>query len=1640
MDLSRQRWLILGIAGLFAAVLLALCLTPLETSAQTTPPDSPVVMPAPFLDSAVNATAVFTQSGIVIAKLETFPAACNSYKDEPLVYMGEGERVIWEDSQSVPTETLLLIGYTEADTPMSWRLGNDLPASLCEFGGSNDFQQKWACPVYEGPCLQITAYLIPLPTCNEGCGICQCSAGQAADPVDTRSGAFSHREMDFSLPTLGPDLTFERAYNSERYADLGSLGYGWSHPYAVSLEVTTTHVLFHAPRGSVLTYTRTSSSTFLAAPNVRAELSAVGETYILTTTDRERYVFDAMGRLTELRDANDNALTLTYAGGNLTGIHDAAGRGLTLGYTDFAIGPGVTTTLLTRVTDPLGRSAGYGYAREGAYATPLLTVLTDTRGFTHTYTYADMPTPLLLSATNTAGQPIFVNEYGPGFDAAHPYAVIVQTDTVGSATRMQYTTSEDTYVTTITDARGHSTQQIYDAAGVLVRTVDAGGAIWGTRRDLYVNPSQATDPLSRTTRAEWTANGCAPAIVTDTLGNATHISYNVACRPTQLVDAQGYTTTYQYDGENLVGVTDAANGATTHTYDARGLLLRTVDHGLITTYGYDVFGQRVAITDTQGRVTTYGYDVAGRLITTTAPNGLATVNVYDAGDNLVQVTRNFTTSGGQNYLDTYNLVTQYEYDALGNQIAVTDTVGRATRSWYDPAGRLLRTATNDAPPVTASYGYDALGSQIAMTDTVGRVTRRWYDAQNRLIRVTANYSPTLAPNYNDEWNLTTEYGYDLVGNQTRITDTLGNVTLTEYDDLNRQIAAIDPLGNVTRYGYDSLGRQTVVTDADGVAIYSDYDALGRLAATRDDLGNVTHYTYDEQGRQSVVTDANGVARRSEYDALGRLVGNVANDNPDASPDFQTNVRTGYGYDALGRREVVTDANGHVARSVYDVTGRLVTEIDPLGNLTRYGYNVLGNRAVITAADGSVTAYDYDTRNRLIEIRYPDATVAYAYDVLGNRTMMTDSTGVTTYAYDARSRIITVTSPTTGTVGYRYDAPGRRTAIIYPSGDTAQYTYDAAGRQRTVVEWGGGVTVYTYTAAGRLAERRLPNGVTSHWRYDGAGRLVELVHRNAAGEVLSRYRYTLDALGNRIQVQEGTLYQIYLPLVLRAGGTVARAGETAANQETAAAAARLISYRYDPLNRLVAADYSTGEHFAYRYDAAGNRLILTETTPLSGTVVSNNTYDDANRLAAQNVSDGRAYTYTWSARGQLLAEYTHGIPVRTFDYNGAGQMAEATVFTLTTQFSYNGAGGRVSVDVLGYGATQVTLDAAGGQRILAETAPDGVVQYLYGDDCLGEYRDGEWLYYLNDGAGYVRQSVDDQGQIAGSWLFDPSGVVLEGPEGPVSHLICGGVYDWSTGLLYKGGGYFDPRLGIWLLFAPLVVAQWRGIKRKNYLWVRLLLIGICLSGVLVACEDKEKSEEIVCTYRAPSTGSNDYAENLLAEFSNLHISLSDVDWGPSAGTLAQVNSTDDLVGAVQSIRFDKEVISHRICSPDFPSALSCSPSVQYASFEMALPIIAHEAHHLYAGEEWERANMLEAERLAWLIQAKVWRAVRQGYDCDTQYYKNLLNLPVPEEGAEIVAIQIEGYFDQHLQAISVEGMKYQQQLDWIASEYMLPNDN
>ena len=120
------------------------------------------------------------------------------------------------------------------------------------------------------------------------------------------------------------------------------------------------------------------------------------------------------------------------------------------------------------------------------------------------------------------------------------------------------------------------------------------------------------------------------------------------------------------------------------------------------------------------------------------------------------------------------------------------------------------------------YEYDANGNTLIVTDTVGRMTRTFYDALNRVQGTITNWdgSTTLAncsslPTMRDN-NICTQYEYDEVGNTIIVTDTLGRMSRTFYDDLNRVEATV-------------INWQPSLTSPDNCVLSATNDAMENMA-------------------------------------------------------------------------------------------------------------------------------------------------------------------------------------------------------------------------------------------------------------------------------------------------------------------------------------------------------------------------------------------------------------------------------------------------------------------------------------------------------------------------------------------------------------------------------------------------------------------------------------------------------------------------------------------------------------------------------------------------------------------------------------------------------------------------------------------
>ena len=718
-------------------------------------------------------------------------------------------------------------------------------------------------------------------------------------------------------------------------------------------------------------------------------------------------------------------------------------------------------------------------------------------------------------------------------------------------------------LTSVTDPRGVEwlTATYTDADGD-GRAEEVTGETWGgdplaIAYDLTAHTATVTDRRSKTWIYEHDAAGH-PTKVTDPTSVATTLAYDAEGLLTTRTGSLGRVTSITYDtvGERRsrgnalrVDVTPGTGGAngssgtltTRTTYDPVTNLPATVTdpRGAVTTYTRTAGGLPTKIDAPEGATTTLEYNDYGQVTRATNPNGHVTEYTY------------FTEGNAKGYLQKATvdpsglaLTTRYEVDARGNVTAVTDPRGTRHTSVYNELDWLVAdTAAAGALNYTTTYVYDedgqatevrepyGLGGETAATDTA-------YGPLGEVLTVTRHIEPTGGV-------ATTSYQYDKNRNPTKVTDPMGHVTATVYDERNQSMSRTMGQGSaeaVTEsYAYDQEGHLLTRTDGRGNAWTSEYDGYGRLAASVDPLGDRTEQSYDDGGhvsetrgqgaggellaksaatydllgrptvRTRYLLDANEqttaeLTTTTDYDPAGNVVATrdplgrysvFAYDAAErlvAQTDPAGNETT-YQLDATGQPVAVTlhevvAGGGSAATTTtheYDALGRETASIDPLGNTTRFTLDAAGRARLVTDPEGHTTAREYDSLGRLTSETRPEGiAIDLAYDANGNRTTYTDARGnTTTWDYDALDRVTSVHYPDGTTESTVYDAAGNATEITQPSGTTVDPTFDAANRMtgRTIALAGG-----------------LEGPTTESYAYDALGRLTQATSGTGAGSV------------------------------------------------------------------------------------------------------------------------------------------------------------------------------------------------------------------------------------------------------------------------------------------------------------------------------------------------------------------------------------------------------------------------------------------------------------------------------------------------------------------------------------------------------------
>ena len=381
----------------------------------------------------------------------------------------------------------------------------------------------------------------------------------------------------------------------------------------------------------------------------------------------------------------------------------------------------------------------------------------------------------------------------------------------------------------------------------------------------------------------------------------------------------------------------------------------------------------------------------------------------------------------------------------------------------------------------------------------------------------------------------------------RVVVTSGRVV---YDAFGRVIATYHPTVDDSVYG-DSVDRYSNAVDA-VPPTRTEYDVLDRPVKVIYPDETETNTRYFVEGRALVtrVTDALGHTSDTHVTASGRTLKSVRYN----SAGVTNAITTLFSYDGLGRLVSVTDAEGNVTSSVYDMGDRRVSVTHPASGETRFTYDALGN--VLTRQTANLRdsvlfiEYTYD-RGRLVSVSYPEHPendVHYYYGGVndpdhakGRLCFRRDATGGEQYAYDNLGnvkrtlRTVTVPNEDVGTflTEFEYDSFGKLLSMTYPDGEKVCYWYDGSGQLSEIYvrERKNGYRYVQQIGYDRFGDRvyiRYGNGAETEYAYDDRMRRLETMSLSSSGATLER-SYGYDYVGNITSLENTGTNLLYTPV-------------------------------------------------------------------------------------------------------------------------------------------------------------------------------------------------------------------------------------------------------------------------------------------------------------------------------------------------------------------------------------------------------------------------------------------------------------------------------------------------------------------------------
>ncbi|NUW71974.1 RHS repeat protein [Vibrio mediterranei] len=485
---------------------------------------------------------------------------------------------------------------------------------------------------------------------------------------------------------------------------------------------------------------------------------------------------------------------------------------------------------------------------------------------------------------------------------------------------------------------------------------------------------------------------------------------------------------------------------------------------------------------------------------------------------------------------------------------------------------------------TKTFDYDTIGQLKSIINEEGQSFSYQYDQRGLEISRTSSAGDTITTQWHSEFPKPTKITSSYLVQEFTYDDHQRLLTLKLIDRTNSDVRQW-----AFEYYPDSLGVPGQLKSVDGPRVDVDdvtrfeYDAQANLSRVINSLGHIVSFdNYDAHGRAQSVTDANGVSYSLNYNTLGQL---IASTGPDGT--------TLYSYDESGLLVSISLPTNSTFTYEYDAAQQLMAVIDANGNRQSINRDSLGNIEQVELKDNSGIAHwkqlhSYTLNGWLSSTTTGTGNVyTYSYDKTANLTGKVDPSGnAYAYRYDGFSNLLQSIDPVNRATAMQYNDNALVTRVTDPRGRRTYYSYNGYGDVLSVQSPDTGTAHYTYDNVGNLIGKTDANGQVFTYHYDALNRLSSItVDGQPNASVTFRYDEpeAVYGVGQLTSITDASGVSKY---------SYTASGELASQELIVNGRTLLTNYTYDGAGQLASIEYPSGRKAVYQRNIAGEVIGVT----------------------------------------------------------------------------------------------------------------------------------------------------------------------------------------------------------------------------------------------------------------------------------------------------------------------------------------------------------------------------------------------------------------------------------------------------------------